>query len=95
MDNLNPLEGKKICITGVLEHGTRNQYIKFIKEEGGKYVGTVTRSTDILVTNDSDSGTVKNQAAKEFGVTVLDEEGFHQMIKMMQKLSVWKKITSQ
>lgn len=93
-NKLHPLEGMKICITGALERGTRENYIQFIESQGGSYTNSVGPSTDYLVTNDSDTGTVKNEKARKYGVPIIDESDLHRMIVEMEKIQIWKDIVN-
>ena len=48
---LNSYLGKHIALTGPLGSMSRNEAIDFIRLKGGTYSSTVTKKTDILVTN--------------------------------------------
>lgn len=50
--------GKSFCITGALVHGKRKDYENKIKDAGGK-TGSVTKTLDYLVTNDTDTSSSK------------------------------------
>lgn len=75
------LEGKSFCITGSLEFGKRDDYIKKIKENGGEYKGSVGKGLTYLVTNDTESGSSKNRKAKELGISVINENQLLEMLK--------------
>ena len=49
-----------------------------IKERGGKVSSSVSKKTDYVLVGD-DPGS-KYTKAKEFGINILDEEGFKKMI---------------
>ena len=71
------LNGKKIVITGTLSHfKNRAELQKVIENAGGKVVSSVTRSTNILINNNSSSTSAKNVAAKQLGIPILTEEEF-------------------
>lgn len=71
------LQGKKICITGKLvQFKNRSLFQEAIEARGGKVVSGVTGATDFLVTNDTESGTAKNQAAKKLNIPIMSEEEF-------------------
>lgn len=68
--------GLHIAITGSLSTMTRDELKKCIEDEGGVVTSTVTKNTDILISNDPNSKSGKNKRAAEFGVQVLNEESF-------------------
>lgn len=76
----NPFIGKSICVTGKLEHFTRDSINAKITELGAKVASGVTAKTDYLVTNTPDSGSSKNVNAKKFGTKIITESEFLQMI---------------
>ena len=76
----NPFMGKSICVTGKLEHFTRDSINAKILELGAKVASGVSAKTDYLITNTPDSGSSKNVNAKKFGTTIITEEEFLQMI---------------
>ena len=51
-----------------------------IEAEGGKVAGSVSGSTDYLITNNPESGSSKNRAARELGVSIITEEDILGMI---------------
>lgn len=74
------LSGKKICITGTLSR-PRGDVEKEIKRNGGIVVGSVSKNTDFLLTNDTDPSSSKYKKAIEVGTTVITEAEFETMIK--------------
>ena len=79
----NVFAGKTFCITGKLNHySNRDELVKVVESMGGKVVSGVTKKTDYLINNDSDSNSSKNRKAKELGIPILSEENF---LKMMSK----------
>ncbi len=74
----HPFQDKNFVLTGTLEHYTRNDAAKLIKERGGKVVGSVSKKTDYLLAG-SDPGS-KLDKAKELGITILDEESFRKFL---------------
>lgn len=69
------LEGKIFVITGSLEHyGNRKELKAEIEAEGGRVTGSVTSQTDYLITNNPGSGSAKNKAARELGVSIITED---------------------
>ena len=77
----NSLNGKKICITGSLSiFKNRDELVKDIESHGGKVVSSVSSKTDYLLTNDKDSGSSKNQKAKELNIPIISEVEYRDMI---------------
>ncbi|MCY4524086.1 MAG: hypothetical protein OXB84_05040, partial [Halobacteriovoraceae bacterium] len=66
------LTNKSICITGSLDE-KRSVIEKKIRIAGGKIVGSISKNTDYLLTNDKNSNSNKFQKAKELNITVIDE----------------------
>ena len=74
------LEGNQFVITGSVEHFENRAKLKeYIEERGGKVTGSVTKKTDFLINNDTQSSSSKNKKAKELGIPILSEEDFLQM----------------
>lgn len=76
----NPFMGKAICVTGKLEHFTRDSINAKILELGAKVASGVSTKTDYLLTNTPDSGSSKNINAKKFGTRIITEAEFLAMI---------------
>ncbi len=74
------LAGFKFCITGSLSM-KRSDLQKLIKENGGEAVSTVTKKTNFLITNDTESSSSKFKKAKELDIKILNETQFLEMIK--------------
>ncbi len=75
------LEGKTFVITGSLEHYANRKDLKAeIEAEGGKVAGSVSAKTDYLITNDPNSGSSKNKAARELGVEIITENEIREML---------------
>ena len=73
----HPLSGKVFVVTGSLEQFANRKALKdYIEEHGGKVTGSVTKKTDYLINNDSQSVSSKNKKAKELGVPVMTEAEF-------------------
>lgn len=77
-EDSNLLEGLTIVVTGTLEHYTRDSAKEAILSRGGKATGSVSKNTDYLVAGESAGS--KLTKAQELGVTVLDEQGFTQLL---------------
>ncbi len=75
------LEGRTFVITGSLEHYANRKDLKAeIEAEGGKVAGSVSAKTDYLITNDPNSGSSKNKAARELGVAIITENEVRSML---------------
>ena len=76
-DSSDPIYGKTFCVTGaVYIFSNRDQVKAVIESRGGKLTGSVSKSTNYLITNDTGSGSRKNKAAQEFGIPILTEQEF-------------------
>ena len=67
-----PLSGLKICITGTLSR-PRKEYETLIVQAGGTPVDDVSKTTNILVTNDPNAGSSKLKNAVKFSVRIISE----------------------
>lgn len=76
----NPFISTAICVTGKLEHFTRDSINTKILELGAKVASGVSAKTDYLITNTPDSGSSKNVNAKKFGTKIITEKEFLEMI---------------
>ena len=77
--NENPFSGKTLCVTGKLNHFTRDSINVKIAELGAKAAGSVSKNTDYLITNDV-SGSSKYKKAIELNIPIINEETFLNMI---------------
>lgn len=69
--------GKTFVITGdVYEFKNRNEFKAYVEQQGGKVTGSVSKKTDYLVNNDTQSTSSKNNKAKELGIPIISEERF-------------------
>ena len=76
-----PLAGKTFVITGSVYHfKNRNELQAKIESLGGKVVGSVSKNTNYLINNDTESSSSKNKKAKELGVPIIAEENFLKII---------------
>ncbi len=73
------LAGMKICITGTLSR-KRGDIEKDIKAAGGSPVGSVSKNTDILLTNETEAKSSKYKKALELGITIKSEDEVMRMI---------------
>ncbi len=74
-----PLKGLTIVATGSLERWSRNEVESLIKRLGGNVGSSVTKKTDYVVAGESPGS--KLSKAEEYGLKVLDEEGFVTMLR--------------
>jgi DNA ligase (NAD+) len=75
----NPFSGKTLCVTGKLNHFTRDGINTKITELGAKATGSVSKNTDYLITNEA-SGSSKYKKAVELNVPIITEDEFLNMI---------------
>jgi DNA ligase (NAD+) len=75
----NPFNGKTLCVTGKLNHFTRDGINAKITELGAKAASSVSKNTDYLITNEA-SGSSKYKKAVELNVPIITEEEFLRMI---------------
>ena len=71
------LQGKTIVITGKLTNfKNRDELKSIIEKAGGKVGSSITGKTDLLINNDVNSNSAKNNAAKQRGIAILSEADF-------------------
>lgn len=70
------LAGKSFCFTGELNSMKRADAEQLVKKNGGIIKSSVTKDLTYLVTNDTSSGSSKNQKAIKFGIPVINEQEF-------------------
>ena len=75
----NPFSGKTLCVTGKLNHFTRDSINEKIAELGAKSAGSVSKNTDYLITNEA-SGSSKYKKAVELNIPIITEDEFLNMI---------------
>lgn len=80
-DSAGKLVGKSFCFTGELHSMKRNDAEALVKANGGTCKSSVTKDLSYLVTNDVSSGSSKNQKAVKFGIPVINEEQFINMLE--------------
>ncbi|TMW53346.1 hypothetical protein DOY81_001550, partial [Sarcophaga bullata] len=76
----NCLAGLTFLVTGVLESLERDECCSIIKEYGGKTMTVVGKRLNYLIAGE-DSGPKKLAQAEEFGVKVISEDGFFDLIR--------------
>ena len=81
-NTVDTLQGKSFCITGkLISYSNRAELVKEIESHGGKVVSSVTKKTDYLINNDTESVSSKNKTAKSLGIPIISEVKFKQMIE--------------
>lgn len=75
------LAGKSFCFTGELSTMKRSEAESLVKKFGGTIKSSVTKDLSFLVTNDTQSGSSKNAKAAKFGIPIIDEKEFLEMLK--------------
>lgn len=71
---------KKFCITGKLEK-PRTYLKKLIEENGGKFLSSVTKDLDYLVSGDPNSNSAKLKNARKNGTKIISEKKFFEMVE--------------
>lgn len=74
----NPFNGKSLCVTGKLNYFTRDSINEKIASLGAKAVGSVSKKTDFLITNEQ-SGSSKYKKAIELNIPIITEDEFLKM----------------
>ena len=73
----NKLENKVFVITGkVKEYKNRDELKNVIESMGGKVTGSVSKNTNYLINNDTESTSAKNLKAKELDIPIISELEF-------------------
>lgn len=75
----NPFSGKTLCVTGKLNHFTRDSINEKIISLGSKAASSVSKKTDYLITNEQ-SGSSKYKKALELNISIITEDEFLKMI---------------
>ena len=74
------LNGQSIVISGVFTHHSRDEYKEIIEKNGGKNVGSVSKSTSFILAGDN-MGPSKLEKAQKLGVKIVGEDDFLAMIR--------------
>ena len=72
------LNGKTFVVTGTLEHFSREEVEKLIKQLGGKVTGSVSKKTNYVVVGENAGS--KLDKARELGVETINEAQFEKLI---------------
>ena len=74
------LSGQSIVISGVFTHHSRDEYKEMIERNGGKNVGSVSKSTSFILMGEN-MGPSKLEKAQKLGVRLVTEDEFLQMLQ--------------
>lgn len=74
------LKGKTIVISGVFEKHSRDEYKEMIERNGGKNVGSVSKSTSFILAG-ANMGPSKLEKARKMGVALVSEDEFLAMLE--------------
>ncbi|MFT6633067.1 MAG: DNA ligase (NAD+) [Bacteriovoracaceae bacterium] len=77
--NESVISGQKFCITGTLSM-KRSELQKLVKENGGIVQSGVSKDTDYLITNDTESASSKFKKAQSLNIPIINEEKFFSII---------------
>jgi DNA ligase (NAD+) len=76
----NKLEGQSFVVTGVFESVSRNDLKKFIEDNGGKNVSSISSKTNFIIAGDK-MGPSKKEKAEKVEFTLISEYDFLKMIE--------------
>ena len=74
------LAGKKIVISGVFAHHSRDEYKALIEQHGGKNVSSISGATSFILAGEN-MGPAKLEKARKLGVTIVNEDEFLAMLQ--------------
>lgn len=75
--NIQKLENLTFCVTGKVNlWKNRTELSDFIQNLGGKVTGSVSKNTNYLINNDTQSTSAKNLKAKELNIPIISEDEF-------------------
>lgn len=80
VNKMEGVDGKSFCFTGVLESMKRKEAQELVESMGGLSKSSVSKDLDYLVNNDVNSTSSKNKKAIEYGVKIIDEKTFLNMV---------------
>lgn len=73
------LNGQSIVISGVFAHHSRDEYKEIIEKNGGKNVGSISKSTSFILAGEN-MGPSKLEKAQKLGIRIVGEDDFLAMI---------------
>lgn len=79
LDRTDILQGQSIVISGVFALHSRDEYKEIIERNGGKNVGSVSKSTSFILAGDN-MGPSKLEKAEKLGVRLVNENEFLAML---------------
>ena len=79
-DRTDILNGQSIVISGVFAHHSRDEYKAMIEKNGGKNVGSVSKSTSFILAGEN-MGPSKLEKAEKLGVRLVNEDEFLAMLE--------------
>lgn len=79
-DRTDLLNGLSIVISGVFAHHSRDEYKAMIEKNGGKNVGSVSKSTSFILAGEN-MGPSKLEKAEKLGVRLVNEDEFLAMLE--------------
>ena len=74
------LQGKSIVISGVFSRHSRDEYKEMVESNGGKNVGSVSKSTSFILAGEN-MGPSKLEKANKLGVRIVGEDEFLAMLQ--------------
>ena len=74
------LQGKSIVISGVFSRHSRDEYKEMVESNGGKNVGSVSKSTSFILAGEN-MGPSKLEKANKLGVRIVSEDEFLAMLQ--------------
>lgn len=74
------LAGKKIVISGVFAHHSRDEYKALIEQHGGKNLSSISGATSFILAGEN-MGPAKLEKARKLGVTIVNEDEFLAMLQ--------------
>ena len=85
-ENINSnteITGKIFCVTGKLNiFNNRDELTKAVETAGGKVASSISKKTDYLVTNDTESGSSKNIKARQLNIPIINEKSLIDMLQL-------------
>ncbi len=83
-EQTNIFAGQSIVISGVFLHHSRDEYKRLIEQNGGKNVGSISKSTSFVLAGDN-MGPAKLEKARKLDVRIMTEEEFLEIIGTAEK----------
>lgn len=79
-NHTSKLEGKKIVISGVFAHHSRDEYKAMIEQNGGKNVSSISKATSFVFAGEN-MGPAKLEKATKLGIPIVNEDEFLKMLE--------------